>query len=100
MDVSSRSHYLCAKHHDHALRTFLPVSLTKFRQLPCSDYGTDASCARESVKASDQAKREPTISKLKSRGELFVGRSFDRDLILPCTRSYLRYKLGLRDLLE
>ncbi|MCX5545862.1 IS6 family transposase [Paraburkholderia sp. CNPSo 3076] len=40
------------------------------------------------------------MSKLKSLDELFAGRHFDRDVIILCVRWYLRYKLGLRDLVE
>jgi len=36
----------------------------------------------------------------KSMEELFVGRHFDRDVIILCVRWYLRYKLSLRDLVE
>ena len=38
------------------------------------------------------------MSKLKSLDGLFVGRHFDRDVIILCVRWYLRYKLSLRDL--
>ncbi|WP_439899902.1 IS6 family transposase [Paraburkholderia phymatum] len=37
---------------------------------------------------------------MKSLGELFAGRHFDRDVIILCVRWYLRYKLSLRDLVE
>ncbi|MBB5447123.1 transposase-like protein [Paraburkholderia sp. WSM4177] len=40
------------------------------------------------------------MSKPKSLDELFAGRHFDRDVIIPCVRWYLRYKLSLRDLVE
>jgi transposase-like protein len=40
------------------------------------------------------------MSKLKSIEELFVGRHFDREVIVVCVRWYLRFKLSLRDLLE
>ena len=40
------------------------------------------------------------MSKLKSMDELFSGRLFNRDMIIPCVRWYLRYKLSLRDLVE
>ena len=40
------------------------------------------------------------MSKLKSLGELFGGRHFDREIIILCVRWYLRYKLSLRDLVE
>ncbi|MGF6612164.1 hypothetical protein OKW45_007152 [Paraburkholderia sp. WSM4175] len=40
------------------------------------------------------------MSKLKSKDELFSGRHFNRDVIILCVRWYLRYKLGLRDLVE
>jgi transposase-like protein len=40
------------------------------------------------------------MSKLKSLDKLFDGRHFDREIILPCVRWYLRYKLSLRDLVE
>jgi transposase-like protein len=31
---------------------------------------------------------------------LFNGRHFDREVIVPCVRWYLRYKLSFRDLVE
>ena len=40
------------------------------------------------------------MSKLKSIEELFVGRHFDREVIVVCVRWYLRFKLSLRDLVE
>ena len=40
------------------------------------------------------------MSKLKSIEELFVGRHFDREVIIVCVRWYLRFKLSLRDLVE
>jgi transposase-like protein len=40
------------------------------------------------------------MSKVKSMDELFEGRHFDREVIVPCVRWYLRYKLSLRDLVE
>lgn len=40
------------------------------------------------------------MSKPKSPEELFAGRHFDREVIIVCVRWYLRYKLGLRDLVE
>ncbi len=40
------------------------------------------------------------MSKRKSLDKLFAGRHFDRDVIILCVRWYLRYKLGLRDLVE
>jgi len=40
------------------------------------------------------------MSKLKSLEELFGERHFDRKIIIPCVRWYLRYKLSLRDLVE
>jgi transposase-like protein len=40
------------------------------------------------------------MSKFKSLEELFVGRHFDREVIILCVRWYLRYKLSLRDLVE
>ncbi len=38
------------------------------------------------------------MSRLKSIEELFVGRHFDREVIIVCVRRYLRFKLSLRDL--
>jgi transposase-like protein len=32
--------------------------------------------------------------------ELFEGPHFDREIIVPCLRSYLRFKLSFRDLAE
>jgi transposase-like protein len=32
--------------------------------------------------------------------ELFGGRHFDREVIVLCVRSYLRFKLSYRDLVE
>ena len=32
--------------------------------------------------------------------ELFVGRHFDREMIMLCVRWYLRFKLSLRELVE
>ena len=32
--------------------------------------------------------------------ELFMGRHFDREIIILCVRWYLRFKLSLRDLVE
>ena len=32
--------------------------------------------------------------------ELFVGRHFDRELIVQCVRWYLRFRLSYRDLVE
>jgi transposase-like protein len=40
------------------------------------------------------------MSKLSSIEELFVGRHFDREVIILCVRWYLRYKLSFRDLVE
>ena len=40
------------------------------------------------------------MSKLKSAGDLFAGRHFERDVIILCVRWHLRYKLSLRDLVE
>jgi transposase-like protein len=40
------------------------------------------------------------MGKLKSVGELFEGRHFDREVIILCVRWYLRFKLSLRDLVE
>jgi transposase-like protein len=40
------------------------------------------------------------LGKLRSVEELFAGRHFDREVILLCVRSYLRYKLSFRDLVE
>jgi len=40
------------------------------------------------------------MDKLRSIEELFVGRHFDREVIILCVRWYLRYKLSLRDLVE
>lgn len=35
-----------------------------------------------------------------SMDELFIGRHFDREVIILCVRWYLRFKLSLRDLVE
>ena len=40
------------------------------------------------------------MGKLASLEELFVGRHFDRDVIILCVRWYLRFNLSLRDLVE
>jgi transposase-like protein len=40
------------------------------------------------------------MGKLKSVGDLFEGRHFDREIIILCVRWYLRFKLILRDLVE
>jgi DDE domain len=40
------------------------------------------------------------VDKLERLKELFVGRHFDREVILLCVRWYLRFKLSLRDLVE
>src|SRR5271170_2329613 len=40
------------------------------------------------------------MAKLTKVAELFVGRHFDRDVIILCVRWYLRFKLSLRDLVE
>ena len=40
------------------------------------------------------------MDKLERLKELFVGRHFDREVILLCVRWYLRFKLSLRDLVE
>jgi transposase-like protein len=40
------------------------------------------------------------VSLLSSLEELFVGRHFDREVIILCLRWYLRYKLSSRDLVE
>ena len=40
------------------------------------------------------------VIRLKSVKELFSGRHFDREIIIPCARWYLRYKLSFRDLVE
>ena len=40
------------------------------------------------------------MGKLKDIEWLFNGRHFDREMIVPCVRWYLRYKLSLRDLVE
>jgi transposase-like protein len=40
------------------------------------------------------------LGKLKSVGELFSGRHFDREIIILCVRWYLRVKLSFRDLVE
>ena len=40
------------------------------------------------------------MGELKGMKELFVGRHFDREIIVLCVRWYLRYKLSLRDLVE
>jgi hypothetical protein len=33
-------------------------------------------------------------------GEMFVGRHFDREVIVQCVRWYLRFRLNYRDLVE
>jgi transposase-like protein len=40
------------------------------------------------------------MSKGKDLEVMFDGRHFDREIIVPCVRWYLRYKLSLRDLVE
>jgi transposase-like protein len=40
------------------------------------------------------------VGKPRSIEGLFVGRHFDREVIILCVRWYLRYKLSLRDLVE
>ena len=40
------------------------------------------------------------MSKRKCLEGMFDGRHFDREIIVLCVRSYLRYKLSLRDLVE
>jgi transposase-like protein len=40
------------------------------------------------------------MSKGKGLEWLFEGGHFDREIIVLCVRWYLRYKLGLRDLVE
>jgi transposase-like protein len=40
------------------------------------------------------------MDKLENLEELFVGRHFDREVIILCVRWYLRFKLSLRDLVE
>ena len=40
------------------------------------------------------------MARLKGVEELFVGRHFDREVIMLCVRSYLRFKLSLRDLVK
>jgi transposase-like protein len=40
------------------------------------------------------------MGKLKSIGDLFSGRQFDREVIILCVRWYLRFKLSFRDLVE
>jgi transposase-like protein len=40
------------------------------------------------------------VDKLMAAAELFEGRHFDREVIIPCVRWYLRFKLSLRDLVE
>jgi transposase-like protein len=40
------------------------------------------------------------MGRRKSMEELFVGRHFDREVIILCVRWYLRFKLSLRDLVE
>ena len=40
------------------------------------------------------------MDKVCSIEELFVGRHFDREVILLCVRWYLRYKLSFRDLVQ
>jgi transposase-like protein len=40
------------------------------------------------------------MSKREGPEDLFDGRHFDRENIVPCVRWYLRYKLSLRDQVE
>src|SRR6267143_5794532 len=40
------------------------------------------------------------MSELKIAEKLFKGRHFDREVIIPCVRWYLRFKVSLRDLVE
>ena len=40
------------------------------------------------------------MGKLKSIEDMFSGRHFDREVIILCVRSYLRFKLSFRDLVE
>src|ERR1700739_3051947 len=40
------------------------------------------------------------MAKLPGADELFVGRHFDREIIVLCVRWYLRFKLSFRDLVE
>lgn len=40
------------------------------------------------------------MSKLKAIDALFDGRHFDPEIIIPCVRWDMRYKLSLRDLVE
>jgi transposase-like protein len=40
------------------------------------------------------------MGRLRNIEELFVGRHFDREVILLCVRWYLCYKLSFRDLVE
>ena len=40
------------------------------------------------------------MSKLRSIGELFEDRHFDREVIIVCVRWHLRFKLSLRDLVD
>jgi len=40
------------------------------------------------------------MRKFKDINALFAGRYFDREVISPCARSYLRYTLGLRNFVE
>jgi transposase-like protein len=40
------------------------------------------------------------MAKRKTIEELFKGRYFEQEIIIPCMRWYLRYKLSSRDLVE
>jgi transposase-like protein len=40
------------------------------------------------------------MGKLEDLDNLFAGRHFDREVIIPRVRWYLRFKLSLRDLVE
>src|ERR1700752_214204 len=44
--------------------------------------------------------RVAMAQRLQSMDELFKGRHFEREIIVLCVRSYLRFKLSLRDLVE
>jgi hypothetical protein len=45
-------------------------------------------------------RQRPAMDKLQTLEELFVGRHFNREVIILCVRWYLRFKLSLRDLVE
>jgi transposase-like protein len=51
-----------------------------------------------SVRRTDDLKR--SSGWVSAIGEMFVGRHFDREVIVQCVRWYLRFRLSYRDLVE